>query len=177
MGVGGLEPDARHYNGPKAIGPHDRIEGFDCGKRPLDDWLKVHALDNEGRASRTYVVTAGADPQASEVVAYYTLATGAVALKEVHRKLRQNLPNPIPVMVLGRLAVDRRHGGVGLGAGMLKEALQRTADISRSAGVRMLVVHAIDDEAVMFYARYGFRIFPAGTRTMHLPVETILASL
>ena len=177
MGVVDFEPAGHRYAAPVPISPDHRLDGFDCGRTALDDWLKARALDNEGRASRTYVVTAITGAQASEVVGYYTLATGGVALSEIRGKHRHNMPHPVPVMVLGRLAVDHRHRGHAIGPSLLREAMQRTLDISRSAGVRMLMVHAIDDDAVAFYLRYGFHIFPAGSRTMFLPIETIAAAL
>ncbi len=111
-----------------------------------------------------------------QVLAYYTLALGSVIRAEVPRKQRHGLPNPVPVMVLGRLAVDRRHGRRGIGPHMLKEAIRRTLLVEREAGALALIVHAIDDEAVGFYAKYGFQVFPAGTRTMFLPIETIRAA-
>lgn len=153
------------------------MDGFACGKPPLDDWLKAHALENEGKASRTYVVAAQAGEDGGNVIAYYTLANGSVAREEVPRKIRQGLPNPVPVMVLGRLAVDHRHGGRGIGPGLLREAMQRTAQASQIAGARALIVHAIDDDAVGFYAKYGFQVFPAGARTMFLPIETLLQAI
>jgi GNAT superfamily N-acetyltransferase len=165
------------YAPPQPITADHDLEGFDCGKAPLDDWLRRRALRNEGKASRTYVVTAMSGDQAGIVVAYYTLAMGAVRLAEVPSRLARNMPNPVPVAVLGRLAVDRRHRGRGLGAAMLREAMQRVLEASRSMGARALIVHAIDDEAAAFYARYGFQSFPPGTRTLWLPVETIAASL
>jgi ribosomal protein S18 acetylase RimI-like enzyme len=76
-------------------------------------------------------------------------------------------------MVLGRLAVDRNHGGRGIGPSLLREAIQRAVQASQIAGLRGPIVHAIDDEAVSFYAKYGFQVFPAGTRTMFLPIETL----
>ena len=173
--TGGVPPSA--YAEPAPIKPDHRIEGFDSGKAPLDTWLRARALDNEGRASRSYVVVANTGPQAGEVVAYYSLATGGVTLREIRGKYRHNLPNPVPVMVLGRLAVDRRHTGVGLGKALLRQAMLRTLDIAQSAGVRLLMVHAIDDDAVAFYLRYRFRMFPPGSRTMYLPVEEIAAEL
>lgn len=161
------------YSAPTPITADHRLDGFACGKSPLDDWLRAHALDNEGKASRTYVVTAQTGEDAGNVVGYYTLANGSVVREEVPKKIRQGLPNPVPVMVLGRLAVDRSHGGKGIGPGLLREAMQRTAQASQIAGVRALIVHAIDDDAVGFYAKYGFQLFPAGTRTMFLPIETL----
>lgn len=177
MGVVDLHPTSRPYAAPVPITPDHRLDGFDCGKPPLDNWLRARAIDNEGRASRTYVVVAGVGAQAGEVVAYYSLATGGVTLKDLKSKYRHNLPSPVPVMVLGRLAVDRRHGGHGIGPALLREAMARTLDVSRTAGVRMLMVHAIDDDAVAFYLKYGFHAFPAGDRTMFLPMETIAAAL
>lgn len=165
------------YHPTARIAAVHRVEAFACGKPPLDSWLRERALANEGRASRTYVVVAASGPQAGQVVAYYTLATGSVALADVRRRDRHNLPDPVPVMVLGRLAVDRRHGGQGLAGSMLREALSRTLEVAAIAGVRFLLVHAIDDEAARFYLRYGFHAFPPGGRTLFLPVETIAGSL
>lgn len=176
MGVVGFEA-ARPYSAPTPLSAEHRIDGFDCGKPKLTEWLKAHALDNEGRSSRTYVVLANTGPQAGDVVGYYTLATGGVARSEIPRKIRQDLPNPVPVMMLGRLAVDERHQKKGIGPAMLREAMQRTLDISQAAGVRALMVHAIDDEAVTFYLQYGFVLFPADSRTMFLPIETLAAAL
>ena len=176
MGVICLEP-ARPYSAPVPITAEHRVEGFGCGKLKLNEWLKAHALQNEGRTSRTYVVVANTGPQAADVVGYYTLATGGVARSEMPPKIRHNLPNPTPVMILGRLAVDERQQKNGIGPAMLKEAMQRTLEISQSAGVRALVVHAIDDEAVTFYLKYEFILFPADSQTMFLPIETLAASL
>lgn len=161
------------YHAPVPITTEHRLDEFDCGKEPLDTWLRTHALDNEGKASRTYVVA----DAGMRVCAYYTLALGSVIRAEVPRKHRQGLPNPVPVMVLGRLAVDGRHGGRGLGPALLREAMQRTLLIERQAGALALIVHAIDDNAVGFYAKFGFQVFPGGSRTMFLPVDTIRAAV
>jgi ribosomal protein S18 acetylase RimI-like enzyme len=158
---------------PVPITADRRLDAFECGKASLDEWLKAHALENEGKASRTYVVAARTGEDAGSVVAYYTLAYGGVVRQEVPKTIRQGLPNPVPIMVLGRLAVDRNHSGKGIGPALLREAMQRTAEASQTAGLRALVVHAIDDEAVGFYAKYGFQVFPAASRTMFLPIETL----
>jgi predicted N-acetyltransferase YhbS len=173
LGIAKAGADLPPYSPPAPITGDHKLDRFDCGKSPLDEWLRAHALENEDKASRTYVVSAESGEDAGQVVAYYTLAYGSVVLSEVPKKVRQGLPNPVPVMVLGRLAVDHRHGGRGLGPALLREAMQRTVQASRIAGLRALIVHAIDDEAVSFYARYGFQVFPAGTRTMFLPIETL----
>lgn len=165
------------YSAPRALAPDDPIEGFDCGKAPLNDWLRSHAMESEGKSARTYVVTVANGPDAGRVVGYYCLASGAVARPEMPGRIRHGLPNPVPVMVLGRLGVDRDHQRRRIGPHLLNEAIRRTAEASRIAGVRALVVHAIDDEAVTFYSGYGFQIFPEGSRTLFLPIETLLAAL
>jgi len=165
--------DKKPYSAPEPIKETHRLENFDCGKGGLNDWLRTHALGNEGKASRTYVVR----DQSEIVVAYYTLATGSTTRTEVPKKLRHGLPNPVPVMILGRLAVDHRHSGQGLGPALLKEAMKRTLTVAREAGVRALIVHAIDDEAVTFYTKYGFQLFPPEQRTLFLPVETLESAL
>lgn len=165
------------YAAPVPITEHHRLDVFDCGKPPLNDWLRAHATDNEAKASRTYVVNCQAGEHTGEVVAYYTLAYGSVIRDEVPRRIRHGLPNPVPVMVLGRLAVDQSHSGKGLGPNLLKEAMQRTLQAAEIAGLRALLVHAIDDEAVSFYGRYGFQAFPAGGRTLFLPIETLRQSV
>lgn len=165
--------EGRRYGAPVPIAREHRTEDFESGKQPLDDWLRAHALENEGKASRTFVIG-----DARGVHAYYTLATGSVSrTSELPRALKNNMPNPVPVMILARLAVDRRHAGQGLGAAMLKEALTRTLRVSEQAGLRALIVHAIDDEAVNFYAKYGFQLLPGESRTLYLTIETIASSL
>jgi ribosomal protein S18 acetylase RimI-like enzyme len=161
------------YAAPVPITADHKLDGFESGKPALDEWLRGHAMENEDKASRTYVVTAQAGEDAGRVVAYYTLAYGSVIRSEVPKKVRQGLPNPVPVMVLGRLAVDQRHARKGIGPSLLREAMQRTLQASSIAGLRALIVHAVDDEAVGFYAKYGFQIFPAGSRTLFLPIETL----
>lgn len=178
MGVGEyLAVDHPRYAAPRAIGADDRLDRFDCGKEPLNDFLKTRALENEGKASRTYVICSAAGEDAGGVVAYYTLAAGAVARSDAPGPLRRNMPNPLPVMVLGRMAVDSRHAGKGLGKAMLKEAIQRVAETATIIGARAMIVHAIDDEAVAFYTPFGFQLFPAASRTLFLPIETVAAAL
>ena len=158
---------------PEPLQTHHHLGQFDCGKPPLDQWLRSHALANEGKSSRTFVVCDDGD----NVLAYYTLATGSLARTEVPRRIRHDLPNPAPVMVLGRLAVDRRCQGLKLGLALLREAMLRTLRVSEQAGVRALIVHAIDDDAMAFYTRYGFQVFPPEIRTLLLPIETMAAAL
>jgi len=178
MGIVEQLPASRpRYAAPRPLDASDQLEGFDCGKQPLNDFLTHRALKNEGKASRTYVVVAAAGETAGTVAAYYTLSAGAVSFEDAPGWARRNMPNPVPVFVLGRLAVDSRHQGNGLGKGLMREALLRAAEVSRLAGARALVVHAVDDDAVGFYVPYGFRRFPTDSRTLFLPIETVAQAL
>lgn len=172
-----LPTDRRPYAAPRPIQEGDTVKDFDCGKPSLDDFLKQRAFRNEGRASRTYVACSAIGEDAGAVVAYYSLAAGAVLHDDALVWAKRNMPNPIPVFVLGRLAVDSRHQGGGLGKALLKEAIQRTLEASRTIGARALIVHAVDDAAIGYYASFGFRRFPTGSRTLFLPVESLAASL
>jgi GNAT superfamily N-acetyltransferase len=150
---------------------HD-VRGFNCGKEPLNDWLKMRALKNEGRASRCYVVTQG-----NTAIGYYTLSMGSVAHTGAPRGLRQNMPNPVPVAVIGRLAVDQGFHGQGIGAGMLQDALRRALYASQAVGARAVIVHAIDEEVVPFYQGFDFHPFPTDAKTLWIAMETIVAAL
>ena len=87
------------------------------------------------------------------------------------------MPDPIPVMVVGRLAVDKNHQGGKIGRGLLKDALQRILALSKVAGIRAVMLHAMDEDAAKFYLTYGFIEYPGGSRTMFLPIESIQAAL
>ncbi len=150
---------------------HD-VNLFDCGKPPLNEWLRRHAMKNEGRASRTFVVCEG-----NVVVGYYALATGSVESKDAPRALRKNMPPQIPVLVLGRLAVDSRHHGKGIGPGLLKDALRRALGVAHDVGVRAILVHAIDEQVVSFYTQCGFKAFPEASLTFFLPLEEVADAL
>lgn len=165
------------YDRPRPISGDDNLQAFNCGKQALDDFPKHKALKNEGKASRTYVVCSAGGEDAGRVVAYSSLAAGAVAHEEVPGWAKRNMPNPIPVFILGRLAVDSRHQAKGLGSALLREAMQRTLEASRQVGARALIVHAIDDEATNFYVGYGFQRFPIDSRTLFLPIETLVEAL
>jgi GNAT superfamily N-acetyltransferase len=130
---------------------HD-LSRFQCGEPALDDWLRRRALHNEeSGASRTYVVRTGL-----RVVAYYALAVGAVAHASTPGRVRRNMPDPVPVMIIGRLAVDQEFHGRGLGQGLLRDALLRTLQAADIAGIRAILVHAISSDAQRFYERHGF---------------------
>ncbi|MTJ80253.1 MAG: GNAT family N-acetyltransferase [Telmatospirillum sp.] len=136
--------------------PEHDLGDFVCGVASLDDWLKRRANANQiNRASRTYVVCEG-----SHVVGYYCLASGALALNEAPGPVRRNMPDPVPITILGRLAVDRSWQGKGLGAALLQDAVARTLRAADIIGIRGLLVHAISAEAKAFYEHYGFLASP-----------------
>lgn len=148
---------------PELLSPDHLVSAFACGEAVLDDWLKRRALANQASgASRTFVVT----NDQHQVVGYYALAAGAVAHQAASRNIRRNMPDPIPVLVLARLAVDVRAQRAKLGAGLLKDALQRCLVVSQQAGVRALLVHALNDRARQFYEHYGFKASPAHPMTL-----------
>ena len=144
-----------------------RVDLFRCGEPVLDEWLRRRALaNNAAGASRTYVV---ADPELV-VRGYYAIATGAAARERVSRSVRRNMPEPIPVLVLGRLAVDESYQGRRLGVALLKDAVQRAQGVAAQVGVRALLVHALHERAREFYVRYGFQDSPLDPMTLLLPL-------
>ena len=147
----------------KLTAEHD-VSSFSSGEPALDDWLKRRALANEeSGASRTYVVSSG-----GRVVGYYALATGAVAHSDVTGRVRRNMPDPIPVMVIGRLAIDQAYQGRQLGAALLRDAILRTLQAAEIAGIRAILVHAISEAAKKFYERCGF--YPSAIDPMTLMI-------
>ena len=153
---------------PALLTQDHQVHEFDCGEAVLDEWLKRRALANNiSGASRTFVV---ADDH-HEVMGYYALAAGAVTHQESNRTIRQNMPDPIPVMVLARLAVDIRAQGMKLGAALLRDALQRCIQVSQNAGVRALLVHALHDKARQFYEHFGFKATPSHPMTLMLQMN------
>ena len=150
---------------PEPLSSEHQVSSVACGESVLDEWLKRRALGNQtSGASRTFVVATNE----REVMGYYALAAGAVAHQDAMRSIRQNMPDPVPVMVLARLAVDARAQGMKLGAAMLQDALQRSVLVSRNTGVRAMLVHAINDRARQFYEHYGFKASPAHPMTLML---------
>ncbi|MGD0267767.1 MAG: GNAT family N-acetyltransferase [Candidatus Sulfotelmatobacter sp.] len=147
---------------------HD-LSRFECGEPSLDDWLRRRALQNEeSGASRTYVVCLGL-----RVVAYYALAVGAVAHAGAPGRVRRNMPDPVPVMIIGRLAVDREFHGHGLGQALLRDAVLRTLQAADIAGVRAILVHAISSDAERFYERHGFVRSPIDPMTLMITLAEL----
>lgn len=150
---------------PQPLAASHMISEFACVEASLDDWLKRRALINQvSGASRTFVVA----DQDNRVCGYYELAAGAVAHQLATGAVRRNMPDPIPVLILARLAVDQRAQGIKLGAGLLQDAVNRAGSVAQNAGVRALVVHALNEKARAFYEYYGFSISPIHPLTLML---------
>ncbi len=158
---------------PEPLSDNHQIGGFASDEPVLDDWLSRRARPNQASgASRTYVVCDG-----QRVVGYYSLASGAIAHSTVPGKFRRNMSNPIPVVVLTRLAVDRSQQGRGLGRAMFRDAARRVAQAADTIGIRGIVVHAISDEARRFYISLGFDPCPAEVMTLVVTLRDLRAAL
>lgn len=176
MGEIGSQPAApAHpvFEAPERLSSKHDLGAFDSGSPELDGWLRRRAPRNETQGgSRTYVVCRGV-----QVVAFYGLANGAVMHADAPRKVRRNMPDPIPVMVLGRLAVDSRFQRQGLGESLLRDAVMRTMQAAEIAGIRAILVHAKDEQARRWYDRFGiFLPSPTGRLTLLLPLTEARAA-
>jgi GNAT superfamily N-acetyltransferase len=150
------------YSIPRPISEDDDAATFDSGEPTLDDYLRKRALANHvGGASRCFVTC-----RDDRIVGYYALSTGAVTHADCTGKFRRNMPDPIPVILLSRLAIDRKHQGCGLGENLLRDAIARSVQVAQDIGVRAILVHALHDQARNFYTRYGFE--PSPTDPLHL---------
>lgn len=155
---------------PSPLAKHHKLEGFSCGINSLDNWLKIKARRNENaRASRTYVLCCEND----EVIGYYALAVGSILPNQVPGKLKRNMPTPIPVMLLGRLAIDHKYQGRGLGDALLRDAILRIIQASEIAGIKAIIVHAISQRAKQYYLARSFIESPANPMIMILPLGSI----
>lgn len=150
---------------PQPLSAGHQLDDFACGEAVLDEWLKRRALPNQlSGASRTFVV-ADSDQR---VCGYYAMSAGAVSHQAATSAVRRNMPDPIPVMILARLAVDHRAQGIKLGGALLQDAVNRAVTVSQNAGVRALLVHALHDQAKQFYEHYGFQVSPLHPLTLML---------
>lgn len=155
---------------PKPLAEAHRLDNFRCVKPELELWLKQRALKNqlEG-ASRTFVVC-----DREDVVGYYALAAGAVLHEAAPGSIRRNMPEPIPVAVLGRLAVHADWSGQGIGSGLLKDAILRTMRLAEQMGIRAMLCHAIDEDAKQFYQHHGFIESPIEPLTLMLNIAKLV---
>jgi GNAT superfamily N-acetyltransferase len=151
---------------PEKLSADQDVSQFQSGEPALDDWLRRRALQNEeSGASRTYVVCIE-----KRVVAYYALAAGAVAHVDSPGRVRCNMPDPVPVVVIGRLAVDQTVQGQAIGPALLRDAVLRTVQAAEIAGIRAILVHAISERAKRLYMKWGFISSPVEPMTLMITV-------
>lgn len=154
---------------PRPIRVGDDLAGFCSGNDVLDAWLKNRALRNEGLASRTYV----ACDVTNRIAGYYTLAVGSVLRDLAPGSVRRNMPDPVPVMVLARLAVGLAWQGNGIGRALIRDANSRTLRAAEVAGIRAILAHAIDSKAADFYRHCGFIESPANGLVLLFPLHAL----
>ncbi|SIT73099.1 Acetyltransferase (GNAT) domain-containing protein [Ectothiorhodosinus mongolicus] len=156
---------------PQPLSEQHITDDFYCGHASLNQWLKKRApkAARIGHSARTFVVC----DQDQRVLAYYALASGSVNREDVPNKVARNTPDPVPVVLLARLAVDQSMAGRGMGRGLLKDAFLRVYSAAEQIGIRAILVHAIDEQARSFYVKHGFYDSPTHELTLMLTISEI----
>lgn len=159
------------FVGPELLRTDHSIDNFDCGDTALNWWLANKALHNQTESSsRTWVVTSK-----GRVIAFYASGTAVVLRSEATKRAARNQPDPLPAVLLGRLGVDVRQHGNGLGSALLKHFVLKSLEVAQLTGVRLLLVHAKDEGVASFYGKYGFEPSPIDDLTLMLMVKDIAA--
>jgi GNAT superfamily N-acetyltransferase len=154
---------------PEPLAEGHDLEAFSCGVASLDEWLRRRARANQiSGASRSFVVA-----EDGKVVGYHALASAAIAVVSGVGRFRRNMPDPIPVAVLGRLAIDRSRHGEGLGRALFRDCAMRVAHAADTIGLRGIVVHAISEQAKAFYLSLGFDPSPVEPMTLMVTLADI----
>lgn len=166
----------KKLSGPFPLDSGHSLDRFDCGVDSLDSWLRRHARAADAAGSaRTYVVTDG-DP--ARVVGYHALTVASIVREKATKRIRKGMPrHPIPAVLLARLAVDLDFQGRGVGALLLGDALKRALSVAETAGIRLLLVHALNESARGFYERFGFEPSPTDPMNLQLLIKDIRESL
>lgn len=164
------------FSDPEPLGPGHLLAGFDCGVGSLNLWLERHARSAVGVGSaRTYVLT---DDEQGRLVGYHALTVASIAHRDATDQAAKGMPkHPIPAVLLARLAVDESVQGRGIGAFLLQDAMARALAVSEEAGVRLLLVHAVDENARRFYLHFGFGPSPTDEMNLQMVIKDIRASL
>ena len=157
---------------PEPLAASHDLTQFSCGVPSLDDWLKRRAAANQASgATRTFVVVEG-----RRVVAYYAIASGGISPSSALGKFRRNMPDPIPVALLARLAIDSGWQGQGLGRAMFRDCAGRLFHAAETLGIRGIVVHAISEQAKAFYLALGFDVSPTDPMTLMVTLTDVRAA-
>ena len=164
------------FSDPEPLGPGHALGGFDCGGSSLNLWLERHARSAAGAGSaRTYVVT---DDEQGRVVGYHALTVATLEHQDATARAAKGMPrHEIPAVLLARLAVDESVKGRGIGAVLLRDAMMRALAVSEEAGIRLLVVHALDEAARAFYLHFGFEPSPTDPMNLQMLIKDIRVSL
>lgn len=166
------------FSDPEPLLERHVLEGFDCGVASLNTWLASHSRQAGGVGSaRTYVTT---DQECGRVVGYHALTVASIEHADAARRVAKGMPrHPIPAVLLARLAVDRSVQGRGIGAFLLRDAMQRalTASSSTGLGIRAMLVHALGEPARTFYAKHGFEASPTDANNLQVLIKDIRAAL
>jgi predicted N-acetyltransferase YhbS len=157
---------------PAPLTAQHNTTAFDCGAAALDDWLRRRAVANQASgASRTFVVCEG-----DKVIGYYALASGSVSIDAAPGRFRRNMPQPIPVVILARLAVDRTCQGRGIGRMLFRDAALRVLNAADAIGIRGILVHAASEDAKAFYIALGFETSPLDPMTLMVTLDDVRKS-
>lgn len=158
---------------PEPLHSHHVLKAFESGETSLDEWLRRRALKNQASgATRTFVVCDDA-----RVIAYYALASGAVDVDAAPGRFRRNMPDPVPVVVLARLAVDRAWQGKGVARALMRDAGTRIAQAADIIGIRGVIAHALNQDAHRFYLALGFEVSPLAPMTVMMTLADLKAAL
>ncbi|MBP9726892.1 MAG: GNAT family N-acetyltransferase [Gammaproteobacteria bacterium] len=159
-----------HWLAPVPITSNHELSSFNSGEESLDEWLKKRALKNQTTgASRTFVLS----DNLGKVAGYYCLSAGAIGHEIAPKKLRRNMPDLLPILLLGRLAIDKSYHNMGFGSALLRDALIRSTSVASNTGVFALLVHALSDQAKQFYLSRGFVESPLQPMTLIMTLETV----
>lgn len=164
------------FTDPERFGSDHVLSGFDCGVGSLNVWLERHArIASSVGSAKTYVIT---DEEQGRVVGYHALTLASIEHVDATSRAKKGMPKyPIPAMLLARLAVDESVRGKGLGAFLLRDAMVRTVAVSKEAGLRLLLAHALNEQAHTFYVKFGFEPSPTDPMNLQIIVKDIEASL
>jgi len=168
------EPARPPLTKPEELTRDHNIAGFSCGRESLDDWLKNRAVkSNAAGDSKVFII----NNDAGEVVGYYAISAASVTHKEAISKLRRNAPDPIPMALIGRLAVREDMQGHDIGPALLRDAILRIVQASNHMGIKGVLVHALDEDAANFYSHQGFHHSPIDDNHLMISLKEITAEL
>ncbi len=164
-----------HLLPPTPLSLNHVLNDFNCGEASLDEWLKKRALKNQlSGTSRCFVLC---HQDNKNVIGYYSLSAGGISHKSVPKTMQRNMLNPLPILLLGRLAIDKNYHNQGLGSSLLRDAMIRTVSIASDAGVFAIFLHALSESAKQFYLSRGFVQSPLQSMTLMMTLKTIRSIL